>query len=124
MTGSDREGITWREFYREIAELARRFAPTMLMPLKTAAELKSEIGLPEVRRNLMEVPIGEVIRDQVSDDFPFLDDGARAGEGALWGAETEAIHISISRVPELVAGVVSAASPPTTQRWRCWQRIK
>ena len=69
LTGSDQEGTAWREFYGEIAELAQRFAPSMLQPLKTAAELKSELGLPEVWRNLMEVPIGQVIRERFSDDL-------------------------------------------------------
>lgn len=32
LTGSDFEGKAWREFYGEIAELAKRFAPTMLQP--------------------------------------------------------------------------------------------
>ena len=69
LTGSDQEGKAWREFYGEIAVLAKRFAPSMLQPLKSAAELKSEMGLPEVWRNLMEIPIGEVIRDRFSDDL-------------------------------------------------------
>jgi phytoene dehydrogenase-like protein len=69
LTGADSEGRAWREFYGEIAQLARRFAPTMLQPLKRASDLKSEIGLPEVWRNLMEVPIGEVIRDRFHDDL-------------------------------------------------------
>lgn len=69
LTGSDREGTAWREFYGEIAELARRLAPSMLQPLKTAAELKTEMGLPVVWRDLMEVPIGEVIRKRFSDDI-------------------------------------------------------
>ena len=69
LTGSDREAEVWREFYGEIAELARRFAPSMLQPLKSAADLKQETGLPEVWRNLMERPIGEVIRDRFSDDL-------------------------------------------------------
>jgi phytoene dehydrogenase-like protein len=69
LTGSDREGIAWRRFYAEIAELAQRFAPSMLKPLKRAAELKSEMALPAVWRNLMEIPIGEVIRDRFSDDL-------------------------------------------------------
>ncbi len=69
LTGSDLEGKAWREFYGEIAELAKRFAPTMLKPLKSAAELKSEMGLPEVWRNLMEIPIGEAIRNRFSDDL-------------------------------------------------------
>ena len=69
LTGSDREGKAWREFYGEIAVLAQRFAPSMLQPLKGAAQLKSEIGLPEVWRNLMEIPIGEVIRERFSNDI-------------------------------------------------------
>lgn len=69
LTGSDQEGKAWRKFYGEIAELAQRFAPSMLQPLKPAAELKAAIGLPEVWRNLMEVPIGEVIRERFSDDL-------------------------------------------------------
>ena len=69
LTGSDREGRAWRAFYGEIAGLAQRLAPFMLKPLKRAAELKAETGLPEVWRYLMEVPIGEVIRDRFMDDL-------------------------------------------------------
>lgn len=69
LTGSDREGKAWREFYEEVAVFAQRFAPSMLQPLKTAKVLKSEVGLPEVWRNLMEIPIGEVIRNRFSDDL-------------------------------------------------------
>lgn len=69
LTGSDHEGKAWREFYDEIAELAKRLAPSMLQPLKSSTQLKSELGLPEVWRNLMEVPIGEVIRNRFSDDL-------------------------------------------------------
>ncbi len=69
LTGSNREGKAWREFYDEISVLAKRFAPSMLQPLKSAAELKAEMGLPAVWRNLMEIPIGEVIRNRFSDDL-------------------------------------------------------
>ncbi|MFN0128318.1 MAG: phytoene desaturase family protein [Verrucomicrobiales bacterium] len=69
LTGSDKEGEAWRQFYGEIAELAQRLAPSMLQPLKRAAELKAETGLPEVWRYLMEVPIGQVIRERFSDDL-------------------------------------------------------
>lgn len=69
LTGSDREGKAWREFYGGIAEFAERFAPSMLEPLKSAAELKAEIRLPGVWRNLMEIPIGEVIRDRFCNDL-------------------------------------------------------
>ena len=69
LTGSDREGSAWREFYGRIAELAKRLAPCLLKPLKNAAELKSEMELPEVWRDLMEIPIGEVIRNRFSNDL-------------------------------------------------------
>lgn len=69
LTGSDKEWLAWLKFYGEIAELAKRFAPTMLKPLKSAAELQIEMGLTEVWRNLMEVPIGKVIRERFSDDI-------------------------------------------------------
>ena len=69
LTGSDREGQAWREFYGGIAELARRLAPSLLQPLMSAAELKSATGLPDVWQQLMEVPIGTVIRDQFHDDL-------------------------------------------------------
>lgn len=69
LTGSDHEGIAWQKFYGEIAELAKRFAPSMLQPLKSAAELKSEIGLPDVWQNLMEKPIGDHIRNRFSNDL-------------------------------------------------------
>ena len=69
LTGSDKEGKAWCKFYSDIALLAKRMAPSMLQPLKTAEDLKSEMGLPEVWRKLMEVPIGEVIRTEFSDDL-------------------------------------------------------
>lgn len=69
LTGSDRAGRAWREFYDEIAELAKRIAPSLLKPLRRAAALKSEMGLPDLWHQLMEVPIGEVIRNRFSDDL-------------------------------------------------------
>ena len=41
----------------------------MLKPLQSAAVLKSEIGLPDVWRHLIEIPIGEVIRNRFHDDL-------------------------------------------------------
>ena len=69
LTGSDREGEAWRAFYDEIAELAKRLAPSMLQPLKSAAQLKSEMGMPDIWRHLMEIPIASVIRDRFRDDL-------------------------------------------------------
>jgi len=69
LTGGDSEGAAWQNFYNEIAELAVRIAPSMLKPLKTAAALKAEIGLPKVWDFMMERPIGEVIRERFHDDL-------------------------------------------------------
>lgn len=69
LTGSNAEGEAWQKFYSEIAELAKRIAPSMLQPLKSAEKLKSEIGLPQTWDYLMERPIGEVIRERFSDDL-------------------------------------------------------
>jgi len=69
LTGSSAEGAAWQKFYGEIAELAQRIAPSMLQPLKSAAELKSDIGLSKTWEYLMEKPIGEVIRERFSDDL-------------------------------------------------------
>lgn len=68
LTGDDKEGQAWQDFYNEIAELAVRIAPFMLKPLKSAESLKAEIGLPDVWRYLMERPIGEVIKERFQDD--------------------------------------------------------
>ena len=69
LTGSSAEGEAWQKFYGEIAELAKRIAPAMLQPLKSAQDLKSEVGLPETWNYLMERPIGEVIRERFSEDI-------------------------------------------------------
>ncbi len=69
LTGSTAEGLAWQKFYGEIAELAKRIAPSMLQPLKSAELLKEEIGLAQTWSYLMERPIGEVIRDRFSDDL-------------------------------------------------------
>jgi phytoene dehydrogenase-like protein len=59
---------SWQHFYGEIAEFAKRIAPSMLKPLPTRSELKQEIGLHQVWDYLIENPIGEVITDRFKDD--------------------------------------------------------
>lgn len=68
LTGGDEEGQKWQQFYNEIADLAERIAPSMLQPLKSAADLKAAIGLPEVWKYMMERPIGEVIQERFQND--------------------------------------------------------
>jgi len=58
----------WKNFYGEIAEFAKRIAPTMLAPLLTKSELKNLIDMPEVWGYLIERPIGEIISERFTDD--------------------------------------------------------
>ena len=51
------EAHAWQQFYAEIAEFAQRIAPTLLQPLKTRSELRSEINLPGILEYLVENPI-------------------------------------------------------------------
>jgi phytoene dehydrogenase-like protein len=65
-TGS--EGRAWQTFYAEVAEFAEKIAPTMLEPLKTRSELKSQIGLDATWQYLVEEPIGKVITERFQND--------------------------------------------------------
>ena len=63
------EGQAWQDFYAEVAEFAQRIAPTLLQPLKTRSELKSEIGLPDIWDYLIENPIGNEINKRFTSDL-------------------------------------------------------
>lgn len=63
------EGQAWQEFYGEIAEFAQRIAPTLLKPLMTRSELKSEIDLPDIWDYLIENPIGQEIDKRFKSDL-------------------------------------------------------
>lgn len=63
------EGKAWRQFYSEIAEFAQRIAPYMLKPLLSRAQLRQEIGMPEVWDYLIEKPIGEEIEKRFTNDI-------------------------------------------------------
>jgi len=63
------EAKAWQEFYGEIAEFAQRIAPTLLEPLMTRSELKSEINLPDIWDYLIENPIGEEIDKRFKSDL-------------------------------------------------------
>ena len=66
-TGAEWEA--WQEFYNELAEFAKKIAPTLLKPLQSRSELKSMINMPDVWDYLMERPIGEVIQARFKDDI-------------------------------------------------------
>ena len=62
------EGRAWQSFYAEVAEFAKKIAPTMLEPLKTRSELKSQIDLDATWQYLVEEPIGKVITEKFHND--------------------------------------------------------
>ena len=62
------EAQAWQEFYGEIAEFAKKIAPTLLQPLKTRSELKAEINLPQAWEYLVENPIGIEIDKRFNND--------------------------------------------------------
>lgn len=66
---SGAEGKAWQLFYAEIAKFAQKIAPTLLQPLKTRSELRSEINLPEIWDYLIEKPIGKIICDRFKNDL-------------------------------------------------------
>ena len=69
ITGGSQEGAVWQNFYAEIAQFAERIAPTLLEPLKSSAELNTQIGLPAVWDYLIERPIGNIITERFKNDL-------------------------------------------------------
>ena len=65
---SGKEAKAWQAFYAEIAEFAKKIAPTMLQPLKTRSELKQQIDLDATWQYLIEEPIGKVITERFHND--------------------------------------------------------
>jgi phytoene dehydrogenase-like protein len=63
------EGLAWQDFYSEVAEFAKKIAPTLLQPLQTRSQLREQINLPKTWKYLIEDPIGEVICDRFKDDI-------------------------------------------------------
>ena len=63
------EADAWQQFYAEIAEFAQRIAPTLLQPLKTRNELRSEMNLPDIWEYLVEKPIGIEIDKRFKNDL-------------------------------------------------------
>jgi len=66
---SGNEAQAWQQFYAEVAVFAQRIAPTLLQPLKTRSELKSEINLPQTWDYLVEKPIGDEINKRFKNDL-------------------------------------------------------
>jgi len=62
------EAQAWQGFYGEIAEFAKKIAPTLLQPLKSRSEIKAEINLPQTWEYLVENPIGVEIDKRFNND--------------------------------------------------------
>ena len=69
LTGSDREGKQWQEFYSDVEKFARKMAPTFLQPLLTRSEMKAHIGENETWEYLVEKPMSEIITSKFSNDL-------------------------------------------------------
>src|SRR3984885_6187149 len=67
LTGSDAEYEAWRDFYRQVGELAAVVAPTLTQPLPRAAALRRQAD-QGLWRELVERPLGEAIEKRFRDD--------------------------------------------------------
>ena len=69
LTGSDREGKQWQEFYSDVEKFAQKMAPTFLQPLLTRSEMKAHIGENDTWEYLVEKPMSEIIKTKFSNDL-------------------------------------------------------
>jgi phytoene dehydrogenase-like protein len=67
LTGSDREYEAWREFYRQVADVAAAVAPTLTEPLPRAGSLRKQAD-PVTWRDLVERPLGEAVERRFRDE--------------------------------------------------------
>lgn len=67
LTGSDEEYDAWREFYADVADLARVVAPTLLQPLPTERAVRDRVD-PGTWRDVVARPLGEAVERRFRDD--------------------------------------------------------
>jgi phytoene dehydrogenase-like protein len=67
LTGSDAEYAAWQTFYAESAGLAAAVAPTLLEPLRPAAEVRARVG-DRAWDDLVARPLGEAVESRFRDD--------------------------------------------------------
>src|ERR1700757_819790 len=67
LTGSDAEYDAWRDFYRQVGEVAAVVAPTLTRPLPRASALRPQVD-PALWRELVERPLGEAIEKRFRDE--------------------------------------------------------
>ncbi|MET9019030.1 NAD(P)/FAD-dependent oxidoreductase [Actinopolymorpha sp. NPDC004070] len=68
LTRSDREYAAWRAFYGELEDVAEALAPTLLEPLRPAAEVRDRLGAQAWDR-FVNRPLGEVVEQTFADDL-------------------------------------------------------
>ena len=69
LTGSEHEGLAWREFYSDVEKFAQKMAPTFLQPLLTRSRMKAHIAQDHTWEYLVEQPISEIINSKFQDDL-------------------------------------------------------
>jgi phytoene dehydrogenase-like protein len=67
LTGSDAEYDAWRDFYRQVGELAAVVAPTLTQPLPRASALRERVD-QGLWRELVERPLGEALEKRFRDE--------------------------------------------------------
>jgi phytoene dehydrogenase-like protein len=67
LTGADAEYDAWRDFYRQVGELAAVVAPTLTQPLPRASALRERVD-QGLWRELVERPLGEAIEKRFRDE--------------------------------------------------------
>jgi phytoene dehydrogenase-like protein len=69
LTGSKQEGLAWQEFYSDVEKVAKKMAPTFLMPLLTRSEMKAHIANDSAWQYLVEKPMADVITSRFHNDL-------------------------------------------------------
>jgi len=69
LTGSHSEFEKWRDFYGRLEGLAQFLAPTLLEPLRTEVDLKSNFSDGALWREIFEQPIGVTVSQYFRDDI-------------------------------------------------------
>jgi phytoene dehydrogenase-like protein len=67
LTGSDAEYDAWRDFYRQVGQVAAVVAPTLTRPLPRASALRPQVD-PVLWHELVERPLGEAIEKRFRDE--------------------------------------------------------
>lgn len=67
--GSPSDHSAWESFYRDTQELASRFWPEVLKPLRKRSELRSDFEGTELWEKFIERPVGEAIAAEFSSDW-------------------------------------------------------